>query len=211
LRQLLLSRGPISLCYFIFSRLFRVTHEYVYQKTNKEQQTSLNALAFEAAWKIHKINRFNFEDNQNKALLGSIYHGEIESYVDGIKADSILFAVTKESSVIHTSFVQFRSRYKKLIHESHETPLIGNCWTDTKQRGQGLYPKTINFAADHLLSNGYKKVLISCAVSNIASVKGIEKAKFKIVQELKSYIIFNKVALQISIKDDIKKRKVTLF
>jgi RimJ/RimL family protein N-acetyltransferase len=210
-RQLLSSRGLVGLLRFILSRLLRVTHESIYQKSDNEKQ--LNSMKTELApgWEIHKIDKKNCEEQNNLTLLESLYHGEVETYINGIKANSILFAVTDNKKVIHTSFVQFKSRYKKLIHELHETPLIGNCWTDNKYRGQGLYPKTISLAAESLFRSGYKRVLISCAVNNIASIKGIEKAQFSLVHEIKSYILLNKFALQVLTKNNLKSLKLIIF
>jgi predicted acetyltransferase len=210
-RQLLSSRGLVGLLRFIFSRLLRVTHESIYQKSDNEKQ--LNPMTTELAigWEIHKIDTTNCEEKNSIKLLESLYHGEIETYINGIKANSILFAVTDNKKVIHTSFVQFKSRYKKLIHESHETPLIGNCWTDNNYRGQGLYPKTIQLAAESLFVSGYKRVLISCAVNNIASIKGIEKAQFSLIHELKSYILLNKFAFQVTTEKNIKSIKFIIF
>jgi predicted acetyltransferase len=210
-RQLLSSRGLVGLLRFILSRILRVTHENVYQKCNNEKQLNSITTELNPSWQIHRIDKKNCDEKSNIALLESINHGEIETYINGIKANSILFAVTDNKQVIHTSFVQFKSRYKILIHELHETPLIGNCWTDDKYRGQGLYPKTIQLAAESLFKSGYKKVLISCAVNNIASRKGIEKAQFNLVQELKSYIVLNKFALQVSTQNDLKSLKFIIF
>ncbi|PCI57702.1 MAG: hypothetical protein COB45_02620 [Gammaproteobacteria bacterium] len=211
LRQLLSSRGFIGLLKFILSRLIRVTHENIYQKSSNEKQLNLKITELMPSCKVHKIDKENCEEQNNITLLESLYHGEVETYINGIKANSILFAVTYNKKVIHTSFVQFKSRYKKLIHELHETPLIGNCWTDNRYRGQGLYPKTIHLAAESLFKSGYNRVLISCAVNNIASIKGIEKAKFNLVQELKSYILLNKFALQVSTKNNLKTLKFIIF
>jgi RimJ/RimL family protein N-acetyltransferase len=211
LRQLLSSRGFIGLLEFILSRLVRVTHENIYQKSSNEKQLNLKITELMPSWRVHKIDKNNFEEQKNITLLESLYHGEIETYINGIKADSILFAITDGKNVIHTSFVQFKSRYKEIIHELHETPLIGNCWTDNQYRGKGLYPKTIYLAAVSLFNSGYKRVLISCAVNNIASIKGIEKAKFNLVQDLKSYILLNKFALQISTKNEVKSISIIIF
>jgi hypothetical protein len=211
LRQLLSSRGSIGFIRFILSRIIRVTYENIYQKEGNNIQLNTETTKLRANWELHRIDRNNFKEQKNIALLESLYHGEIETYINGIKADSILFAVTDGNKVIHTSFVQFKSRYKKLIHELHETPLIGNCWTDNKYRGQGLYPKTIYSAAESLFNNGHERVLISCAVNNIPSIKGIEKAEFTLLQELKSYILLNKFALQVSTKNDVKNLKLIVF
>lgn len=211
LRQLLASRGLIGLLGFIFSRLLRVTHENIYQKTANQKQLNLKVTELKFGWKVHRIDRTNFEEKNNIALLQSLNHGEIEGYINGIKAHSVLFAVTDQKKVIHTSFVQFKSRYKTIIHEPYDTPLIGNCWTDNQYRGNGLYPTTIHLAAESLFTNDYDRVLISCAVNNIPSIKGIEKAQFNLVKQLKSYILFNKFALQITIKNDIKNLNFITF
>ncbi|MEH6596312.1 MAG: hypothetical protein V7736_12285 [Colwellia polaris] len=211
LRQLLASRGAIGLLRFIFSRVIRVTHENIYQKTDNQKQLNLKVTELSPDWEIHRIDRTNFKEKSNIILLQTISHGEIETYIRGIKANSILFAITDKQKVIHTSFVQFKSRYKKIIQEPYNTPLIGNCWTDNEYRGNGLYPQTIYFAAESLFKDDYKRVLISCAVNNIPSIKGIQKAQFNLVKQLKSYILFNKFALQITIANDTKNAKLITF
>lgn len=56
-RQLLSSRGLVGLLRFILSRLLRVTHESIYQKSDNEKQ--LNSMTTELApgWEIHKIDK----------------------------------------------------------------------------------------------------------------------------------------------------------
>lgn len=211
LRLLLISHGFIGLIEFILSRLIRVTHESIYQRMNDKMIKKPQSIGLMSGWKLHIIDRTNFEEKNNIALLESLYHGEIETYINGIKADSILFAVTDGKIVIHTSFVQFKTRYKNLIHEENETPLIGNCWTKSRYRGKGLYSRTITLAVDNLFKKNYQRVIISCASNNIASIKGIEKANFQLVQKLKSYILLNKFALQISTKNEIKNIRVIIF
>lgn len=204
LKLLLISHGFIGLIGFILSRLVRVTHENIYQRMHDETLESLQYLKLVVGWKSHIIDRTNFEEKNNIALLESLYHGEVETYINGIKADSILFAITDGKVVIHTSFVQFKTRYKSLIHEESETPLIGNCWTKSRYRGKALFSSTINLAVNNLFKRNYQRVLISCASNNIASIKGIEKANFQLVQKLKSYILLNKFVLQISTKNELK-------
>lgn len=211
MKQLLLSRGAAGLTRFLITRIVRITHENIYQIESHHQNLGTQSLMLLHNWKIHRIDCLNNESKENLALLDSINHGEIEVYVSGIKEESILFAVTDLEEVIHTSFVQFKSRYKKIIHESDETPLIGNCWTNSQYRGQGLYPKTIQLAAQSLFKTGYKKVLISCATNNIPSIKGIEKAQFSQVKEIKSFIFLNKFALQLVIKKNKRRLSFIIF
>ena len=200
IKQLLLSRGIAGLTRFLISRIVRITHENIYQIESYHQKIDTQTSILLHNWKTHRIDCLNYENKENISLLDSISNGEIEVYISGIKGDSILFAVTDMKEVIHTSFVQFKSRYKRIIHELDETPLIGNCWTNNQYRGQGLYPITIQLAAQSLFKTGYKKVLISCATNNTPSIKGIEKANFSLVREIKSFIFLNKFALQLVIK-----------
>lgn len=211
LKQLLLSRGFVGLIRFILSRIVRSTHENIYQKNYDAKQQKIEITPLEPTWNIQRIDRHNFLEESKRVLLNSLCRGEVTTYINAIKADSILFAVTEGEKVIHTSFIQFKSRYKNLIQELNETPLIGNCWTDNQYRGNGLYPKTIYLAAESLFESGYERVLISCATDNIASIKGIEKANFDLVQELKSYIFLNKFAFQLSKKDKQHNWKFIIF
>jgi len=83
-----------------------------------------------------------------------------------------------------------------ILHEKDDVPLIGNCWTSPECRGQGIYPYIISLCSDIMAARGFKRILISCAPDNFASISGIEKAGFKRVRCLNSYLLLTKFMLQ---------------
>lgn len=58
--------------------------------------------------------------------------------------------------------------------------LIERCWTVPSYRGKGLYPRTLRFACDELLSSNVapENIFIECNAFNSASLRGIQKAGF---------------------------------
>ena len=140
IKQIMDSRGVVGLMRFIVSRLIRVTTENVYQ--NSEE--TINHSKIPTQYELHVIRNMNLQESKNTKILNSIYRGEIKEYIDALKNNSILFLFSDNNKVIHTSFVQFGTRYKRLIGEKNNTPLIGNCWTASEYRGQGLYLSLIH-------------------------------------------------------------------
>lgn len=57
-------------------------------------------------------------------------------------------------------------------------PAIGDCFTDSKYRGQSIYPYVINVITNDALQAGSKEVFIIVDKDNQSSINGIEKAHF---------------------------------
>lgn len=76
------------------------------------------------------------------------------------------------------------------------TAFIGPCFTHPDQRGRGLYPWALQRLSAELSSSGARQVWINTRTSNAASVRGIEKAGFTVVQDLPYRRWFNAVWLK---------------
>jgi len=210
--RIIKGRGFQGFFEFLISRIYRVSCENVYQKISKSRDSTRTNSDLAQEYDFLVIDKNNFQDEKNRRLLDSINDGEIAEYIEGINRDSLLFLISKnDKEVLHTSFVQFRSRYKKLIQEDNKVPLIGNCWTDKNSRGKGFYPYTISAVADELFRRNYPRVIISCASDNIASIKGIEKSDFELVNDIKSYIFFSKIVVQLSQNGTNTSKKIFIF
>lgn len=206
------SRGIYGFLKFLMTRIYRSSSENVYQKVSKSIPPKKWLMGITQDYGFSIIDKTNYKEEKYKRLIDSIDYGEIAEYIEGIERDSLLFLISNsDEQVLHTSFVQFRSRYKKLIQEDNHVPLIGNCWTDRNYRGKGFYPYTISAVADEMFRRNYHRVIISCASDNIPSIKGIEKSGFELVNCIKSYIFFNKVVIQLSTNKVDVTKKVFVF
>ena len=61
--------------------------------------------------------------------------------------------------------------------------LISDCQVDACYRGRGIYPFMIQALSRQLQTAGANHVLIDTARTNVASIRGIEKAGFDLVAE----------------------------
>jgi len=84
-------------------------------------------------------------------------------YIDGVFA--------------HRSNVFTNVHVLRLIKKNKQ-PAIGDCFTESSFRGMSIYPYMLNYITNRLLKN-CSEVVILVAPSNLASIKGIEKASFK--------------------------------
>ena len=106
-----------------------------------------------------------------------------------------LFFIKNNDQIIHKSFL-FSSLH--LLHVlKKKGPAIGDCVTNSNFKGQSIYPYVINFIAHKLLfDEGKQEVFIVVNSNNTSSIKGIEKAHFKLRTSLKATkflgIYFNK-------------------
>ena len=86
------------------------------------------------------------------------------------------YTITDIKTLVHQSFLYDSIFLLKTINK--KGPVIGDCFTNKKYRGQSIYPYMINTITNEALSEGIKEVFIVVNQDNISSIKGIEKAKF---------------------------------
>lgn len=106
--------------------------------------------------------------------------------------------------VILTENLKSKTRYyikdvEVLVHESFlypkvfllktlgkKGPVIGDCFTHKKYRGQAIYPYVLNYIANIVLETNEKEVYVVVNTTNSNSIKGIEKAGFSKFASIKA-------------------------
>lgn len=84
---------------------------------------------------------------------------------------------------VHQSFVFQKVQMLQLIGK--KGPAIGDCLTMGDYKGRSIYPYVINHAARELLKH-HPEVFIIVISDNVPSVRGIEKAGFKLKASIKA-------------------------
>jgi hypothetical protein len=189
------ARGTKGFLKFILSRLARITKDIVFEIDLKTQDREKNTLP--SVGTLIVVDKEDLEQPWSKQTLQNILKGENEIYSEGLKHDDILLAVEgSDQETLHYSFVQFISRYKKVIGENNQTPMFVNCWTAPEARGRRLYPTVLSKGCEILGKKGYEKALITCHPDNIASIKGIEHAGFGKKRNITSLILLSRIVIQ---------------
>lgn len=111
-------------------------------------------------------------------------------------SDYVFFNTPEFKYVILTEKLNNKTRFyiqdsDVLVHESYlyskvfllrtigkNGPVIGDCVTVKKYRGQSIYPYVINQIAKQVLETNKKDVFVVVNRNNSNSIKGIEKAGF---------------------------------
>jgi GNAT superfamily N-acetyltransferase len=101
---------------------------------------------------------------------------------DGVK----YFFIFKDNGEIgHVSWIYFKGDPNRLIDLTPKECEIKFCLTLPQYRGKGIYPATIIRIQDYLREKGYRRVFICVRKDNIPSIRGIEKAGFSLISEMK--------------------------
>jgi hypothetical protein len=147
--------------------------------------------------RIIVIERDNLDQPDLEDVVAQLLDTESSIYREGLEHNDIAFAVIdQERRVLHRSFVQFETRYKTLLGETDEVPLLTNCHTDPSVRGERLYPKTLVHAGVLLAERGYDRVIITCDERNQASIRGILRGGFEQKRVIQSLVILARFAYQ---------------
>ena len=116
------------------------------------------------------------------------------------RAGDWLYAVLVDGKCLHFGSVGFSSRQVRVLGEPRNTPVIGSCFTFPEARGRGLYQRALASLAARLQAEGHGRLLIETHPENRASRRGIERAGFQPLREMKIRIVFRVLALA-TIKD----------
>jgi predicted GNAT family N-acyltransferase len=92
------------------------------------------------------------------------------------------FQLLKNNDLIHRSRVFFKSNLLDNFNFSKPYVIIGDCFTDDRYRGRGIYPLVIRYLADIYCKENQVYILVS--PDNLSSIKGIEKAGFRFMANL---------------------------
>jgi len=202
--QVLDNRGVKGFMVFLWQRVIRCDRDLLFEYTYDGESTKEEQFKVSNNHIVNVIDQKNIEDVSYREVLEAALSNENQVYKEGLYKQDVLFVMLKNSELVHTTFVQFESKYKLILGETAQIPLIGNCWTSEKCRGQGVYPYILKLACKRMIDRGFSKVVITCEPKNLASIAGIKKAGFQLVKEITSYIFINKFAIQIVIRNNKK-------
>jgi len=95
------------------------------------------------------------------------------------------YFIKDDGSYIHKSFVFNKLHVLKLIGKTG--PAIGDCVTVPAYKGRSIYPFVINHLAGEMLrKKESEEVFIIVNSNNASSIRGIEKAGFKLFKKIKA-------------------------
>lgn len=109
---------------------------------------------------------------------------------DGIEKGAALFFVFIGKEYAHSSMVAVDNNgalFDPLFQKLHfqEAGYIGLCYTNPLYRGMGIYPYILTRGCEFLKEKGKSKALINTKKTNRASIRGITKAGFVFVSEVR--------------------------
>nr|WP_287938010.1 hypothetical protein [Algoriphagus sp.] len=99
------------------------------------------------------------------------------------------YLITSKEILIHRSRVFFNSNLLNNFNFAKPYVIIGDCLTDDRFRGKGIYPLVIQYLAQAAFPLYQTFILVS--PDNVSSIKGIEKAGFLFMARLQGLRIFN--------------------
>ncbi len=139
------------------------------------------------------VNCDTLGSHGTEAVESAVLTEANHAYRAALRGDAQLYAlVDSHQQVMSYGFVLFASFYKKVLCEPRDTPMISNCYTFPAHRGQGLYPRLLLAICHSLASQGFRGAIVTCAPDNRASVRGIEKARFKHAKTVDSTIVLTR-------------------
>jgi GNAT superfamily N-acetyltransferase len=187
------SRGTAGLLRFLVTRIFRRSEDLLFE-LDLDGSRSMPAPA--GLHPLVRIGRENAGGASVAAIERQVLAGENTEYAAGLLKDDLLFAhPDADGRVLTYAFVLFTTQYKRVLQEPCEVPMIGNCYTVPSARGRGLYGRMLAAVTADLAANGYRRVIISCQPDNVASMRGIERAGFKRVRHITSFIALSRLVL----------------
>ncbi|MGA2173316.1 MAG: GNAT family N-acetyltransferase [Sedimentisphaerales bacterium] len=80
-----------------------------------------------------------------------------------------------------------------LVKLKEDEVYIGFCETNREFRGKNIYPAVLQYIVRYALENNKKKCFVSTIPSNIASIRGMEKAGFSLVGQKRKFRLFGKI------------------
>lgn len=114
----------------------------------------------------------------------------IGDFRDGLKKGGAVFLLLDGKNIIHGSkvildkdFAAINDRIFKRF-KSQDAGYIGPCFTHPAYRGKGLYTYVLLKICDFLKEKGKERAFICTKTNNLASMRGIEKAGFRIKYEI---------------------------
>lgn len=182
------SRGATGFMRFIALRLLQSRGDILFEK---QLGIVSNSLRDPNPGDIFHVNKNTLGSATTKLVEQAVLTESNHAYREELLNDGQLFAVKNgQSQVTCYGFVIYESFYKRILGEAHAVPMISNCFTFPEHRGQGLYPRILRAVCHSLSAEGQRRVIVTCAIDNLASIRGIEKAGFKHVKTIHTLVLF---------------------
>jgi RimJ/RimL family protein N-acetyltransferase len=152
---------------------------------------------------ITHVDRYTLGSAATKLVEQAVLTESNSAYREDLRSDGQLYAIDNgQGEVACYGFVIYESFYKRILDEANTVPMISNCFTFPPHRGQGFYPRMLQAICRSLASQGQRRVIITCATDNFASIRGIEKAGFRRVKTLYTLVLFARwIAWQKCVKE----------
>lgn len=186
-------RGATGLARFLRSRIVRRRADLLFERRLGKGVSQVGRLVPLPAV---VIDRSNVNSNSVEDVCSQILVGDNAACRDDLARDNLLFAgLDGNGKVITYAFVLFRTFYKRILGISSDVPLVGNCFTEPVVRGQRLYPRMLESVCAELEDRGFDRAMISCEPSNMASIKGIERAGFEGLFHITCLVVLWRIVL----------------
>ena len=102
-----------------------------------------------------------------------------------VNRSNIVYSLINNTELVHKSVLFKKVHLLNAISERGE--VIGDCYTDIKYRGEGIYPKMLNkIAKEYTKTHSDCNLFIVVDKSNLSSIRGIEKSGFKLYKSLRT-------------------------
>jgi hypothetical protein len=95
------------------------------------------------------------------------------------------FLACSLKTVEHISWIYYAHDPNRILNLGAREAEIKYCLTLESFRGRGIYPMVLTTVARFLASKGFSRVFICVNKQNTASIRGIQKAGFKCVAEVR--------------------------
>lgn len=131
---------------------------------------------------------------------------ELMSYMDrsvalrrikeGFKGGNEPFLAFSEGKIAHMSWLFHPPKVKETLvvfHLCEGQCFIGACLTSPEFRGKNIYPVVLQHILRDVFTRGTKAVFIAAAPSNIASMRGVEKAGFHLLKKIRGFMLFGRM------------------
>jgi len=108
-----------------------------------------------------------------------------------VNSNRTKYIISEGGILVHESTVFNRLFLLRLIDE--KGPAIGDCYTNEHYRGRSIYPSMLNKLAEELLiAQRHKEIFVVVDHDNTSSIRGIEKAGFKLHSKIETnrYLFF---------------------
>jgi len=144
--------------------------------------------------RVRVIDRENMSTGSAQAVECQVLVGDNEAYRTGLRKHDVLFAyVDEHERVLSYAFALLDTPTTRILQLPDGVPLIGNCYTIPEARGRRLYPSLLICVCRELATRGHRQAAINCAADNVASIRGIERAGFRRVRHVETWVALSRV------------------